>query len=113
MLVEVETPNEFVGRVQGDLSSWRGLLLGSETMQGYSVIRCEVPLDQMFGYSTHLRSLSSGMASFSMEFAEYRQVPASLQLQLIAQTPKSKKYSAIALSNKLCVIALRCNTLDF
>ena len=45
MLVEVETPNEFVGRVQGDLSSRRGLLLGSETMQGYSVIRCEVPLD--------------------------------------------------------------------
>lgn len=91
MLVEVEIPNEFVGRVQGDLSSRRGLLLGSETMQGYSVIRCEVPLKQMFGYSTHLRSISSGMANFSMEFAEYRQVPDSLQQQLIAQVPKSKK----------------------
>ncbi|WP_042341200.1 elongation factor G [Calothrix sp. PCC 7507] len=73
MLVAVETPNEFVGRVQGDLSSRRGLLLGSETMQGYSVIRAEVPLVQMFGYSTDLRSLTSGMATFSMEFASYRQ----------------------------------------
>ncbi|WP_138502788.1 elongation factor G [Nostoc sp. PA-18-2419] len=73
MLVEVETPNEFMGRVQGDLSSRRGLLLGSETMQGYSVIRAEVPLARMFGYSTDLRSLTSGMATFSMEFACYRQ----------------------------------------
>ncbi|WP_375506684.1 elongation factor G [uncultured Nostoc sp.] len=73
MLVEVETPNEFMGRVQGDLSSRRGLLLGSETMQGYTVIRAEVPLARMFGYSTELRSLTSGMATFSMEFACYRQ----------------------------------------
>ncbi|MDZ7953994.1 elongation factor G [Nostoc sp. DedQUE09] len=73
MLVEVETPHEFMGRVQGDLSSRRGLLLGSETMQGYTVIRAEVPLARMFGYSTELRSLTSGMATFSMEFACYRQ----------------------------------------
>lgn len=73
MLVEVETPNEFMGRVQGDLSSRRGLLLGSETMQGYTVIRAEVPLVKMFGYSTDLRSLTSGMATFTMEFACYRQ----------------------------------------
>ncbi|RCJ41085.1 translation elongation factor G [Nostoc minutum NIES-26] len=73
MLVEVETPNEFMGRVQGDLSSRRGLLLGSETMQGYTVIRAEVPLVKMFGYSTDLRSLTSGIATFTMEFACYRQ----------------------------------------
>lgn len=73
MLVEVETPNEFMGRVQGDLSSRRGLLLGSETMHGYTVIRAEVALARMFGYSTELRSLTSGMATFSMEFACYRQ----------------------------------------
>ncbi|WP_103136697.1 elongation factor G [Nostoc sp. CENA543] len=73
MLVEVETPNEFLGRVQGDLSSRRGVLLGSETMQTYSVIQAEVPLVQMFGYSTDLRSLTAGMATFSMEFACYRQ----------------------------------------
>ncbi|MHC0066813.1 elongation factor G [Nostoc sp. UIC 10890] len=73
MLVEVETPHEFMGRIQGDLSSRRGLLLGSETMQGYTVIRAEVPLARMFGYSTELRSLTSGMATFTMEFACYRQ----------------------------------------
>lgn len=73
MLVEVETPNELMGRVQGDLSSRRGLLLGSQTMQGYTVIRAEVPLVRMFGYSTDLRSLTSGIATFSMEFACYRQ----------------------------------------
>ncbi|WP_392534347.1 elongation factor G [Nostoc sp. C117] len=73
MLVEVETPHEFMGRVQGDLSSRRALLLGSETMQGYTVIRAEVPLARMFGYSTELRSLTSGMATFSMEFGCYRQ----------------------------------------
>lgn len=79
MLVEVETLNEFVGRVQGGLSSWRGLLLGSQAIQGYSVIRSEISLKQIFGYSTSWRSLLSGMASFTMEFAEYRQVTASLQ----------------------------------
>ncbi|BAY09249.1 elongation factor G [Calothrix sp. NIES-2098] len=73
MLVEVETPNEYLGRVQGDLSSRRGLLLGSETMQTYSIIRAEVPLSQMFGYSTDLRSQTAGMATFTMEFACYRQ----------------------------------------
>jgi elongation factor G len=85
MIVEVETPSEFVGRVQGDLSSRRGLLLGSQTIDGYSVIRAEVPLKEMFGYSSQVRSLSSGQASFSMEFATYRQVPASEQTQLIAK----------------------------
>jgi elongation factor G len=85
MLVEVETPSEFVGRVQGDLSSRRGLLLGSQTMEGYSVIRAEVPLVEMFGYSMGVRSLSSGQANFSMEFATHRPVPTSQQTQLIAK----------------------------
>lgn len=88
MLVEVETPSDFVGRVQGDLSSRRGLLLGSQTIENYAAIRAEIPLVEMFGYSTPLRSLSSGMANFSMEFADYRQVPASVQQQLIADAAK-------------------------
>ncbi|HEY9610066.1 elongation factor G [Allocoleopsis sp.] len=83
MLVEVETPNEYVGRIQGDLSSRRGLVLGSQTMEGYAVIRAEVPLKEMFGYSMTVRSLTSGQASFSMEFASYRQVPANIQQKLI------------------------------
>nr|WP_256973067.1 hypothetical protein [Nostoc sp. T09] len=56
------------------MSSRRGLLLGSQTMQTYSVIRAEVPLTRMFGYSTDLRSQTAGMATFTMEFACYRQV---------------------------------------
>lgn len=72
MLVEVETPDEFLGRIQGDLSAKRGLLLGSQTMQGYSIINAEVPLAKMFGYSGNLRSLTSGMAKFSMQFSCYR-----------------------------------------
>ena len=72
MQVEVETPDEYLGRVQGDLSSRRGLLLGCSPLQGYSIIRAEVPLTQMFGYSGNLRSLTSGMATFSMQFACYR-----------------------------------------
>ncbi|HBE50361.1 MAG TPA: elongation factor G, partial [Cyanobacteria bacterium UBA11369] len=85
MLVEVEMPSEYVGRIQGDLSSRRGLVLGSETMGDYSVIRAEVPLREMFGYSMAVRSLTSGQASFSMEFAEYQPVPSSVQEQLIAR----------------------------
>ncbi len=88
VLVEVETPNQFVGRIQGDLSSRRGVLLGSQTIADYSVIQAEVPLREMFGYSTDLRSFSSGMATFSMEFAQYRPVPATLQQQLVARSTK-------------------------
>jgi elongation factor G len=85
MLVDVETPNEYVGRIQGDLSSRRGLVLGSQTMEGYAVIRAEVPLKEMFGYSMTVRSLTSGQANFTMEFATYRQVPTSQQAQLTAK----------------------------
>ncbi|WP_013321112.1 elongation factor G [Gloeothece verrucosa] len=78
MLLEVETPSEFMGRIQGKLISRRALLLGTETRDHDSVIRAEVPLSEMFGYSTELRSLSQGMATFSMEFAQYRPLPDSL-----------------------------------
>ena len=72
-----------MGRVQGNLSSRRGVLLGSETMENYAVIRAEVPFVEMFGYSAQLRSLSSGQANFSMEFASNKAVPANLQQQLM------------------------------
>jgi elongation factor G len=78
MLLEVETPTEFLGRIQGKLLSRRALLLGSETRDNDVVIRAEVPLAEMFGYATELRSLSQGMATFSMEFAEYQQLPENL-----------------------------------
>ncbi|MBF2020092.1 MAG: elongation factor G [Hydrococcus sp. C42_A2020_068] len=78
MLLEVETPSEFVGKIQGKLLARRALLLGSETRDHYAVFRAEVPMAEMFGYSTELRSLSQGMATFSMEFAEYRPLPENL-----------------------------------
>jgi elongation factor G len=82
MRVEVETPSDFQGSVQGDLSSRRGLLLGSDMRDDYVVIIAEVPLSEMFGYSTDLRSATQGKASFTMEFAKYRPVPSSIQEQI-------------------------------
>lgn len=83
MRVEAETPIEFQGTVQGDLSSRRGMLLGSDMRDEYAVILAEVPLSEMFGYSTDLRSKTQGKATFSMEFACYRPVPSSIQEQLV------------------------------
>ncbi|WP_088240163.1 elongation factor G [Calothrix rhizosoleniae] len=75
MLVEIETPNEYMGKVQGDIAARRGVLLGAETISNYSIIRAEVPLAMMFRYSTDLRSLTAGMATSSMEFVSYRACP--------------------------------------
>lgn len=85
MKVEVETPSDFQGPVQGDLSSRRGILLGSDMREDYAVIIAEVPLSEMFGYSTDLRSKTQGKAGFSMEFATYRAVPASIQEQIVSK----------------------------
>jgi elongation factor G len=85
MRVEVETPVEFQGPVQGDLSSRRGLLLGSDMRDDYAVIIAEVPLSEMFGYSTDVRSKTQGKAGFSMEFARYKPVPTNIQEQVSAK----------------------------
>jgi elongation factor G len=85
MQVEVESPAEFQGPVQGDLSSRRGLLTGTDMRDDFTVIEAEVPLSEMFGYSTDLRSMSQGKATFTMEFARYRPVPQSIQDQLVAK----------------------------
>lgn len=82
MRVEVETPTDFQGTVQGDLSSRRGILQGSDMRDDYTVIIAEVPLAEMFGYSTDLRSATQGKANFSMEFSKYRGVPQSIQEQI-------------------------------
>lgn len=74
MAVSVEAPSDRVGTIQGDLLSRRGLILGSEVLADCTVLKAEVPLAKMFGYSTTLRSLASGMATFSMELAGYRPV---------------------------------------
>jgi elongation factor G len=75
MAVEVETPEEFMGNVMGDLSSRRGMVQGMEDVAGVKAIRAEVPLAEMFGYSTTLRSLSQGRATYTMEFKHYAEAP--------------------------------------
>lgn len=85
MKVEVETPTDFQGPVQGDLSSRRGILMGSNMRDDFTVIEAEVPLAEMFGYSTDLRSKTQGKASFSMEFSCYKAVPNSIQEQLASK----------------------------
>ncbi len=75
MAVEVETPEEYMGDVMGDLSSRRGIIQGMEDNATGKVIRCEVPLAEMFGYSTVVRSLSQGRATYSMEFKHYSEAP--------------------------------------
>ncbi|CAG2153307.1 elongation factor G [Cupriavidus plantarum] len=80
MAVEVETPEEFTGNVMGDLSSRRGIVHGMEDIAGGGgkIVRAEVPLATMFGYSTSLRSLTQGRATFTMEFKHYAEAPANV-----------------------------------
>ncbi|MHB8495573.1 MAG: elongation factor G [Casimicrobiaceae bacterium] len=75
MAVEVETPEDFMGNVMGDLSSRRGMVQGMEDNPTGKVIKAEVPLAEMFGYSTTLRSLSQGRATYTMEFKHYTEAP--------------------------------------
>ena len=79
MKVEVLTPEENMGDVMGDLNSRRGRIMGMEARKGVQAIVAEVPLGEMFGYSTQLRSLTKGRASYSMQFETYREVPKNVQ----------------------------------
>ena len=75
MAVEVETPEDYMGDVMGDLNRRRGIIQGMEDLHGGKVIKAEVPLAEMFGYSTDLRSMSQGRATYSMEFKHYSEAP--------------------------------------
>ena len=88
MKVEAVTPEEFMGDVMGDLNRRRGILQGVDDSQSGKLIHAEVPLSEMFGYATDLRSMSQGRATYSMEFAKYNEVPANIAEQII---DKSKK----------------------
>ena len=83
MKVEVETPTEFQGSVVGNLSQRRGTIMGTTEQLGYTTIIVEVPLAEMFGYATDLRSMTQGKAEFTMEFAKYQPVPRNVQEELI------------------------------
>ncbi|HEY9320685.1 elongation factor G [Achromobacter deleyi] len=86
MQVEVETPEDFTGNVMGDLSSRRGMVQGMEDIAGGGgkVVRAEVPLAEMFGYSTSLRSLTQGRATYTMEFKHYAEAPRQVAQEVIA-----------------------------
>jgi len=85
MSVEVVTPEEFMGDVMGDLSSRRGHIEGMEPRGNAQVIRAKVPLSEMFGYSTDLRSRTQGRAVYSMQFAAYERVPKSVADEIVAK----------------------------
>jgi len=75
MSVEVETPEDYAGTVMGDLSSRRGMVQGMDDVLGGKIIKAEVPLSEMFGYSTSLRSATQGRATYTMEFKHYTEAP--------------------------------------
>ncbi|MFP7804587.1 elongation factor G [Pseudomonas aeruginosa] len=85
MKVEVVTPEDYMGDVMGDLNRRRGLIQGMEDTPAGKVIRAEVPLGEMFGYATDVRSMSQGRASYSMEFVRYAEVPASVAEAIVAR----------------------------
>lgn len=88
MKLETSAPDEFQGNVMGQINQRRGIILGTSNNEGYVIIEAEVPLSEMFGYSTDLRSATQGKGEFTMEFAKYSQVPRNLQDELV------KKYQA-------------------
>ena len=86
MSVEVVTPEDYMGDVMGDLNRRRGMVQGMEDSPGGKVINAEVPLAEMFGYATDLRSASQGRATFTMEFLKYAEVPGSIAEGIINET---------------------------
>ena len=91
MKVVVETPTEFQGQVMGSLNQRRGIILGSQDEEALCVVEAQVPLAEMFGYSTNLRSLTQGKAQFTMEFHSYKQVPQSLTETLAKKVASTKQ----------------------
>ncbi|MHB1213631.1 MAG: elongation factor G [Thiobacillus sp.] len=85
MAVEVETPEDYMGDVMGDLNRRRGIIQGMDDVGGVKAIKAEVPLAEMFGYSTDLRSMSQGRATYSMEFKHYTEAPKNIAEAVIAK----------------------------
>ena len=90
MKVEVTVPEEYMGDVIGDINSRRGRLEGMEAIQGNQVIRCFIPLSEMFGYATDLRSKTQGRGTYSMEPSHYEEVPKSVFDNIVASRAKKQ-----------------------
>jgi elongation factor G len=91
MAVEIETPLEFQGGIVSDLNSRRGIIHSTENRETFAVIKAEVPLAKMLGYATTIRSMSKGMATFTMEMSRYAKVPQSIAEEIIETRAKQKK----------------------
>jgi elongation factor G len=91
MAVEVVTPEDYAGVIMGDLSSRRGRIEGMEHRAGSQVIKAIVPLAEMFGYATHMRSSTQGRAEYSMHFARYEEAPRSVAEEIIAKVQGTTK----------------------
>ena len=89
MKVQVELPDDYLGNVMGNLTSRRGLLQGTESEKGSVIVRAEVPLSEMFGYATDLRSSTQGRGSFSMEFSHYAEVPKNIAEKIMGERAKA------------------------
>ena len=89
MKVQVEVPDDYLGTVMGNLTSRRGILTGNETRPGVQVVNAEVPLGEMFGYATDLRSQTQGRGTFTMEFLKYAEVPRNIAETIVGQRKKN------------------------
>ena len=90
MKVDVTTPEEYFGNVMGDITARRGKPLGQEAQGNAVKLSAMVPLAEMFGYATNLRSNTQGRGTFSMEFQKYEQVPANVEKEIIEKAGASK-----------------------
>jgi elongation factor G len=85
MDVEVVTPEEYMGDVIGDITSRRGRVQSMEPRGSAQVVKCSVPLSEMFGYATDLRSRTQGRATYTMQFASYEQAPKTVSEEIVAK----------------------------
>jgi elongation factor G len=90
MKLETTAPEEFQGSVMGQINQRRGVILNSSTNEGYCIIEAEVPLNEMFGYSTDLRSATQGKGEFTMEFLKYQAVPRNVQEEMVKKYQEKK-----------------------
>jgi elongation factor G len=92
MDVEVVVPEEYLGDVIGDINARRGQIMGTSPRAGAVVIAAQVPLSELFGYATKLRSVSQGRGIYSMQLARYQQVPASISETVVAHSGGSFRH---------------------
>ena len=90
MKLETQAPEEFQGSVMGQINQRRGMIINSGTNEGYAIIEAEVPLTEMFGYSTDLRSATQGKGEFTMEFMKYSPVPRNVQDEMVKKHQEKK-----------------------